>query len=157
MANIKMRMAPSSIKIRLNGNSYDTSMRKLGAIMGDGTEIGCNSVLNPGTVLEKGVTVYPGIVIRGYYGSGTVVKTSVPEENSLSFHLLGSEEADRVEPIGCPNCGEQIRGVARVKEMIHYCKEFRGQCNCGQRYNFKLSLPDNVVLSFPDRQVEIVC
>jgi hypothetical protein len=150
-------MAPSCVKIRVRGDSYDTGLRKLGAILGDDTEIGCNSMANPGTLLERGVAVYPGTVVRGYYPSKAVVKGPAPQEESLSCALLGSKESDCLELIGCPNCGEQITSVQRVKEMIKYCKEYRGQCSCGQKYNFRLSLPQNVVLSFPDRQVEIVC
>ncbi len=157
LANVKMRMAPSFVKIRVRGDSYDTGLRKLGAILGDDTEIGCNSMANPGTLLERGVAVYPGTVLRGYYPSEAVVKAPAPQEESLSCALLESKESDWLERIGCPNCGEQITSVQRVKEMINYCKEYRGQCSCGQKYNFRLSLPQNVVLSFPDRQVEIVC
>lgn len=76
LANIKMRMNPSSVKIRIDANSYDTGMRKLGGILGDNTEIGCNSTANPGTILGKGVTVYPGIILRGYYPSGVIVKAT---------------------------------------------------------------------------------
>jgi len=157
LANVKMRMNPSSVKIRVNGHSYDTGMRKLGCIMGDNAEIGCNSVANPGTVLEKGVAVYPGTVLRGYYASGTIVKGSAPPERPPSLALLESEEANWMEQILCPNCGERITSVGRVRDMVSYCKEFWGQCSCGQRYNLRLSCPDNVVLTFPDRQEEIVC
>lgn len=157
LANVKMRMNPSSVKIRINGTSHDTGMRKLGGILGDNTEVGCNSVVSPGTVLEKGVTVYPGITIWGYYPSGTIVKTSGPQGKSLSFAFLGGDRSGWAEEIACPNCGQQITSIARVKEMIGYCKEFWGQCSCGQKYTFTLSLPDSVVLSFPDRQIEIVC
>jgi NDP-sugar pyrophosphorylase family protein len=75
LANIKMRLSPSSVKIKINGTFYDTGMRKLGGILGDNSEIGCNSTVNPGTILGKGVTAYPGTILRGYYPSGTIVKT----------------------------------------------------------------------------------
>lgn len=75
LANVKMRMNPSSVRIKIDGNSYDTGMRKPGGIVGDNSEIGCNSTANPGTILGKGVTVYPGTILRGYYPSGVVVKT----------------------------------------------------------------------------------
>jgi hypothetical protein len=87
-----MRMNPSSIKIRVNGGSYDTGMRKLGAILGDDTEVGCNTVLNPGTLLEKAVTVYPGITARGYYFSGTVIKESARPEGPLSLKRAGIQQ-----------------------------------------------------------------
>lgn len=157
LANVKMRMDSSSVKIRINEDSHDTGMRKLGGILGDGTEIGCNSVANPGTLLEREVTAYPGTILRGYYPSGTVVKTPAPLKKPLPLTLFESHESGWMGQIVCPNCGEQMTSVQRVKEMIGYCKEFRGQCSCGQKYNFRCSLPDSMVLSFPDRQVEIVC
>jgi hypothetical protein len=59
--------------------------------------------------------------------------------------------------IVCPHCGEQIGSLARIKDMIAYCKEFYGQCRCGQKYTIKLSLSNTTVLSFPDRQIDIAC
>ena len=44
-------------------NTYRT--KKFGAILGDHTEIGCNSVLNPGSVIGKGAQVYPVSMVRG--------------------------------------------------------------------------------------------
>ncbi len=62
-----------------------------------------------------------------------------------------------MEKVVCPNCGEPIASIERVKEIITFCKEFWDQCICGQKYNFRLSSPGTVVISFTDRQVEIVC
>ena len=62
-----------------------------------------------------------------------------------------------MEQILCPNCGEPIASLPKIKGIIGFCKEFWDQCSCGQRYQFKLSDPNTVVLSFPDRQLEIVC
>ena len=59
---------------------YHTRMGKVGAMLGDFVEVGCNSVLNPGTVIGKGTTVYPLSSVRGviaadsiYKGGGVVV------------------------------------------------------------------------------------
>lgn len=59
----------------------DTGLKKIGAIIGDFCEIGCGTVLNPGTVLAPGVSVYPLSFVRGYVaknhiykGKGEVVK-----------------------------------------------------------------------------------
>jgi len=75
----------------------------------------------------------------------------------IFLRWLRSNGVVRMEQIVCPNCGEPIASILRVKEIIGYCKEFWGQCSCGQKYNFRVSLLNEVVLSFPDRQVEIVC
>lgn len=44
---------------------YETGLRKFGAILGDGADVGCNSVLCPGTVLGTGTRVYPLSRVRG--------------------------------------------------------------------------------------------
>ncbi len=51
-----------------------TGLRKFGAIIGDHTEIGCNSVLSPGSVLGKNCILYPGAQWRGTLPSGQIVK-----------------------------------------------------------------------------------
>lgn len=43
----------------------ETGRRKVGAMVGDGAEIGCNAVLNPGTVIGRGAVVYPTACVRG--------------------------------------------------------------------------------------------
>jgi len=59
--------------------------------------------------------------------------------------------------IVCPNCGERIESVGRVKQVIEYYKEFSDQCSCGQRYEVKPRSAESMILSFPDRQLEIIC
>ncbi|MCZ6680245.1 MAG: glucose-1-phosphate thymidylyltransferase [Candidatus Poribacteria bacterium] len=49
------------------GKTYATGLRKLGGLIGDQTQIGCNAVLNPGTVLGKRCLVYPLVSVRGTY------------------------------------------------------------------------------------------
>ncbi len=44
---------------------YETGLKKFGAMLGDNVEVGCNSVLNPGTILGRGVSVYPTSCVRG--------------------------------------------------------------------------------------------
>jgi len=64
------------VVITLGDDEYDTGLRKLGAVIGDGSQIGCNTVLNPGTLLGKGVLTYPCTSLRGYFPPDTVVKLS---------------------------------------------------------------------------------
>ncbi len=62
---------------------YETGLRKLGAILGDKADIGCNSVLNPGTVVGSGTSVYPMTCLRGVYPENSIVKgesVCVPKE-----------------------------------------------------------------------------
>ena len=53
----------------------ETGMKKVGAMLGDEVEVGCGSVLNPGTVVGKQTTVYPLTRLRGVYPSGCIVKS----------------------------------------------------------------------------------
>lgn len=53
---------------------YETDLRKLGGILGDGADIGCGCVLNPGTVIGKKTSVYPLTPLRGVYPEDCIVK-----------------------------------------------------------------------------------
>ena len=65
----------NDVSIRAEGE-YRTGMRKLGAILGDGVEVGCGSVLNPGTVVGKHTRVYPLTSLRGVVPSDCIVKSN---------------------------------------------------------------------------------
>lgn len=54
---------------------YETGLRKIGAIMADGADVGCGCVLNPGTVLGVDTSVYPLNALRGVFPSGCIVKS----------------------------------------------------------------------------------
>ena len=54
---------------------HPTGLKKFGAILGDCVEIGCNSVLNPGTIIGKNSNVYPLSCVRGYVPSNSIYKT----------------------------------------------------------------------------------
>lgn len=55
----------SLVHIKCEGLDIATGLKKLGALIGDYTEVGCNSVLNPGTVLGRNAMVYPTSSVRG--------------------------------------------------------------------------------------------
>lgn len=52
----------------------ETGLKKCGAMLGDNVEIGCGSVLNPGTVVGKCTNVYPLSMVRGYVPAGSIYK-----------------------------------------------------------------------------------
>ena len=52
-----------------------TGIKKVGAMLGDFVEVGCNSVLNPGTVIGKNSNVYPLSCVRGVIPEGSIYKT----------------------------------------------------------------------------------
>ena len=55
---------------------YITGLRKIGGILADGADAGCGCVINPGTVIGKGTTIYPLTSLRGVYPAGCIVKTT---------------------------------------------------------------------------------
>ena len=62
---------------------FATGLRKLGAMLGDGAEVGCNSVLNPGTIVGRRAMVYPCSCVRGVVPEGHIYKArgnTVPRE-----------------------------------------------------------------------------
>ena len=52
-----------------------TGLKKFGAMLGDGVEVGCNSVLNPGTVVGKNSSIYPVSCVRGVVPADSIYKT----------------------------------------------------------------------------------
>ena len=64
------------VTIRFQGSIIDTGRRKFGAILGDFAEIGCNSVLNPGSIIGQGSRVYPLSMVRGVVPAGHIYKTA---------------------------------------------------------------------------------
>ena len=73
LSNFKIG-ADKQIRVVQRGGSINTGLRKLGAIIGDGSSTGCNAVLNPGTVLGRSVLVYAGAVVSGCVPDNTIVK-----------------------------------------------------------------------------------
>ena len=60
--------------IQILSADLETGMEKLGAMVGDHAEIGCNAVLCPGTLLGKDTWVYPNLIVpKGYYPPNTVL------------------------------------------------------------------------------------
>jgi len=52
----------------------ETGLKKFGAMLGDGVEVGCGSVLNPGTVVGRNSTIYPLSMVRGVVPEGSIYK-----------------------------------------------------------------------------------
>ncbi|MBU1626927.1 glucose-1-phosphate thymidylyltransferase [bacterium] len=73
LSNYKIS-AEKNIKLNIDGKSYDTGLDKFGAIMGDDSEAGCNSVLAPGTIVGKRSLIYPNVFARGFIKENTIVK-----------------------------------------------------------------------------------
>ena len=72
-SNIKSDQTP--ITIRSGSESMDTGLVKIGAMVGDFVEVGCNSVLNPGTVVGRNSNIYPLSCVRGVVPEKHIWKT----------------------------------------------------------------------------------
>lgn len=84
IANLKM--TGSQVILNINGQKYETGLRKFGAILADGVETGCNSVTTPGSLLAKNVLLYPNSTARGYYSAQKIVK--VKHVQKITDHRL---------------------------------------------------------------------
>ncbi|MFC1825406.1 glucose-1-phosphate thymidylyltransferase [Thermodesulfobacteriota bacterium] len=88
LANLKI--LDVEMKLKVEGEVYRTGLRKLGAILGDHVETGCNSVTSPGTLFGKNSLVYPCVnVPGGYYPARSII--SVKTKNTLSIRQLRSK------------------------------------------------------------------
>ncbi len=72
-SNVKSDKTPVTVKTA--DGKIETGLKKFGAMVGDFTEVGCNSVLCPGTVLGKGCTVYPLSRVRGFIPENHIFKS----------------------------------------------------------------------------------
>lgn len=62
------------VEITINGKRMETKLKKMGAMLGDNVEVGCNSVLNPGTVIGREANIYPLSMVRGYVKEKSIYK-----------------------------------------------------------------------------------
>ena len=64
----------TKVTINYQGEKLNTGLKKMGAILGNYVEVGCNSVLNPGTVIGSNTNVYPLSSVRGFIPRGCIFK-----------------------------------------------------------------------------------
>jgi len=83
LSNVKS--IPGNVSVRMKGDSIETGLRKFSAVLGDYTEVGCNSVLNPGTVLGRKVIIYPLTSARGFIPENHILKNDGTLRN-ISLH-----------------------------------------------------------------------
>ena len=62
------------VVVKNGGEKMETGLKKFGAMLGDNVEVGCNSVLNPGTVIGRNSNVYPTSMVRGCIPAGSIYK-----------------------------------------------------------------------------------
>lgn len=62
------------VVVKAGEETFETGLKKFGAMLGDQVEVGCNSVLNPGTVIGKNTNIYPTSMVRGVIAADSIYK-----------------------------------------------------------------------------------
>ncbi len=75
-----LKVVPGNVTVELDGRPFDTGLRKFGALIGDHAQVGCNAVLNPGSILGRGALVYPCTSWRGYLPAHNIAKNQAPQQ-----------------------------------------------------------------------------
>ena len=75
-SNVKSDKKLVVIKNRITNEQIETNIKKVGAMCGDNVEVGCNSVLNPGTIVGKNTNIYPLSSVRGVIKANSIYKSS---------------------------------------------------------------------------------
>jgi NDP-sugar pyrophosphorylase family protein len=64
----------TTVTLKIEGEKYDTGLKKFGTILGDYVEVGCNSVLNPGSIVGRNTNIYPLSMVRGFIPKSSIYK-----------------------------------------------------------------------------------
>ena len=64
------------VKVSVGSERIETGLKKFGAMLGDNVEVGCNAVLNPGTVIGRESNVYPTSMVRGFVPARSIFKNT---------------------------------------------------------------------------------
>jgi UDP-N-acetylglucosamine diphosphorylase / glucose-1-phosphate thymidylyltransferase / UDP-N-acetylgalactosamine diphosphorylase / glucosamine-1-phosphate N-acetyltransferase / galactosamine-1-phosphate N-acetyltransferase len=74
------KLGGGSISVEIAGKRLDTGLDKFGALIGDQCDIGCNAVLNPGSIIGRGSIIYPNTSWRGVLAPGSIVKSKCVQQ-----------------------------------------------------------------------------
>ena len=75
-----LKSVPGNVTVGHAVDAQDTGLRKFGALIGDRAELGCNSVLNPGSIIGRDSVVYPNTNWRGVLPASRIVKNRAQKE-----------------------------------------------------------------------------
>jgi len=78
ISNVKL--VPGNVTVEWEGRQVDTGLRKFGALVGDEAEVGCNAVLNPGSIVGRRSLIYPNVLWRGVLPAGHIAKNKAVVE-----------------------------------------------------------------------------
>lgn len=87
ISNVKM--VEGNVLVEMKDKPHDTGLRKFGALIGDKSEIGCNAVLNPGSIIGRGSMIYPNTNWRGVLPPNSIVK------NKAVHQIISRKELNR--------------------------------------------------------------
>jgi UDP-N-acetylglucosamine diphosphorylase / glucose-1-phosphate thymidylyltransferase / UDP-N-acetylgalactosamine diphosphorylase / glucosamine-1-phosphate N-acetyltransferase / galactosamine-1-phosphate N-acetyltransferase len=73
-------LVPHNVTVLVDGKPFDTGLRKFGALVGDNAEIGCNAVLNPGSIIGRSSIIYPNTNWHGVLDANMIVKNRAPQQ-----------------------------------------------------------------------------
>ena len=74
------KVTSGNVTVEANGKRLDTKLRKFGALLGDNSDIGCNAVLNPGSIIGRGSIIYPNTNWRGVLAPNMIAKNKTSLE-----------------------------------------------------------------------------
>jgi NDP-sugar pyrophosphorylase family protein len=75
-----IRLDRANVTVEMDGRPFDTGLRKFGALLGDGSEVGCNAVLNPGSIIGRGAVLYPNVNWSGTLAANMIAKNKAVVE-----------------------------------------------------------------------------
>jgi len=78
ISNVKL--IAGNVLVEVDGKQVDTGLRKFGALLGDHAEIGCNAVLNPGSIIGRNSVIYPNTNWRGILPAQHIVKNKAVQQ-----------------------------------------------------------------------------
>src|SRR6266849_8383758 len=74
------KLLAGNVSVEFDGQRFNTGLRKLGALLGDNADIGCNAVLNPGSIIGRSSIIYPNTNWRGVLPADRIVKNQAAQE-----------------------------------------------------------------------------
>src|SRR5258708_21067007 len=78
VSNVKL--VEGNVLVEVDGKPMDTGLRKFGALLGDYAEVGCNAVLNPGSIIGRGSVIYPNTNWRGVLAPYHIAKNRAAQQ-----------------------------------------------------------------------------
>jgi UDP-N-acetylglucosamine diphosphorylase / glucose-1-phosphate thymidylyltransferase / UDP-N-acetylgalactosamine diphosphorylase / glucosamine-1-phosphate N-acetyltransferase / galactosamine-1-phosphate N-acetyltransferase len=78
ISNVKL--VAGNVMVEIDGTPFDTGLRKFGALIGDHVDVGCNAVLNPGSIIGRNSVIYPNVTWRSILPANMIVKNKAAFE-----------------------------------------------------------------------------